>query len=239
MVKSQIFKFLGSIYTPDLNISNSLKIANTAVDVLGDNQDIVPSILPIPQDAPPDIPRIILSSPDKTLNINISLQRTNLFCEMPIDISSESINIEEYSNISSKFFSCFKKDLDLRVQRMAFVCDRADFREDALDYIQNRFCNKDQIKKGRPFSNPKRFEIHSLKKHDWESFHINSWVRLYFLSVKMKNANSNEPIIMVKNDINTLSIEEDAGSNFSEKNIKEFFEKAPSHIDDILQLYFK
>jgi len=234
----RVVKFLGSLFTPDFNISNSLKIANTAVEVLGDRLNGPPSILPIPQDAPSEVPRITLSSSDKKLNISISLQRTNLFSDVPAGIDTGEIDINEYSSISSVFFSEFQKRLDLRVQRMGFVTERVELRKDALTYILERFCNKSQIEKGRPFYNAKRFEIHSLKKYDWEGLSINSWVRAKFLPVRMKDMQQVEPILLVENDLNTLSIDEDPGAKFTEADIKKFFERAPGHIEEILQLYF-
>jgi hypothetical protein len=234
----RIVRFLGSAFTPDFNISNSLKIANTAVEILGDKLDGPPSIMPIPQDAPSEIPRIMLSSSDKKLNVNISLSRTNLFSEMPPPIDSEEIDINEYSSTSSLFFSEFQKRLDLRVQRMGFVTERVKFRKDALSYILERFCNKDQIEKGRPFNNAKRFEIHSLKKYTWHALNINSWVRVKYLSILMKNRSHIEPVLLVENDLNTLSMDEDPGASFTDIDIKNFFDKAHGHIEEILNLYF-
>lgn len=231
-------KFLGSIFTPDFNISNYLKIANTAVEILGDKLDGPPNIMRIPQSAPSEIPRIMLSSSDKKVNVNISLSRTNLFSEVMPRIDSEGIDINEYSSTSSLFFSEFQKKLDLRVQRMGFVTERVKFRKDALAYIQERFCNKDQIEKGRPFNNAKRFEIHSLKNYPWQNFNINSWVRVKYIPILMDDRSKIEPVLLVENDLNTLSIEDDEGAKFTDGDIRSFFDKAHVEIEEILNLYF-
>ena len=238
MLDFETFKFLGTMFTPDFNISNSLKIANTVVEILGDKLDGPPNIMRIPQDAPPEIPRIMLSSSDKKLNVNISLSRTNLFSEVTPRIDSEGIDINEYSSTSSLFFSEFQKKLNLRVQRMGFVTERVKFRKDALTYVLERFCNENQIEKGRPFNNAKRFEIHSLKKYPWQDFNINSWVRVKYIPILMEDRSQIEPVLLVENDLNTLSIDEDAGANFTDSDIRSFFNKAHGEIEEILNLYF-
>jgi len=161
-----------------------------------------------------------------------------LFSDVPAGIDTGEIDINEYSSIASVFFSEFQKRLDLEIQRMGFVTERVEFRKDALTYILERFSNKKQIEKGRPFYNAKRFEIHSLKKYDWQGFSINSWVRLKFLPIRMKGVRQPEPILLVENDLNTLSTDEDPGAKFTENDIKKFFERAPGHIEEILELYF-
>jgi hypothetical protein len=237
MLDFRIYKFLASIVTPELNISSSLKIANLVADLLGKYVGEAPSILPIPQDAPPEIPRIIFSSPDKKWKLNISLERTNLFYDTPPTSTDEVISIDEFSSIASGFFGNYQKGLDLRVQRIAIVTERLAMRDDALDYVLGRFCNEKQITKGRPFFNTKRFEIHSLKKYNWENFSVNSWVRTKFLPIKIGDGET-APVILVINDLNTLSSDEAREAAFLADDIKAYFEKAPQHLSEILKLYF-
>lgn len=237
MLDFRTIKFQTVLFTPDLNITNSLKVANVVGNILGNHLNGETSLLPIPQNAPADIPRIILSSSDGKWKLNISLQRTDLFYNNPPESYGEAVSIREYSEISSKFFGRYQKELDLRVQRLAFVTDRLTIRDDALDYVLEKFCNEDQIKKGRPFYRAKRFEIHSLKKYDWAQFHINSWVKLKFLPIKTQK-NETTPALLVSNDLNTLSPDEDPGATFEVNAVEQFFDEVPGHLDEILELYF-
>ena len=239
MANLRTVKFQGTIFTPELNIANPLKIANIVAELIPDISDGTPTILPIPQDAPSDVPRIIFNSSDKKLSVNISLQRTNLFYEIPPMDADNEIDIDKYAKISSVFFVGLKKKMDCRVQRIALVTDRIEYREDALEYILNKFCRENQIGNHRPFHNAKRFEIHSHKKYGWEDYNINSWVRLKFLLVKMKDSGEMKSTIFVQNDINTLSIDENPDEDFNKDKIEKFFQKAPGHIREILSLYFE
>lgn len=238
MLDFKTYKFLASAFTPELNISNSLKIANLVVGIIGEYVGEEPSILPIPQNAPPEVPRILFGSTDKKWGLNISLQRANLFYTVDPASTEERISEEEFSSVASMFFGEYQKKLTLRVQRLAFVTERSWIGDNALSYILERFCSKSQISENRPFYNTKRFEIHSLKKYPWEGFNINSWVRIKFLPIKTGD-DETAPAILITNDLNTLSLNEAQDENFSDGQILKYFNEIPLELKNILKLYFE
>jgi len=237
MLDFTIFKFMAVGFTPEFTISSSLKIANHVVDLLGKYVGEEPTILPIPKDAPPELPRIVFSSPDKKWSLNISPDRTNLFFNISPTSTENEINTDEFSAIASEFFVNYQKALDLRVQRTAFVTERSTIRDDALAFILDRFCKKEQTRKGKPFFNAKRFEIHSFKKYDWESFNLNSWVRLKYAPIKNEDGEIVSAVLVI-NDLNTYSLDEAPEAAFSDGEIHSFYEKIPQHLGKILKLYF-
>ena len=236
MLDFTIVNVLAAIFTPDFNISSSLKVANFANSLLDDRLDGEPTILPIPQDAPAEIPRVTLKSSDNLLSLSISPSRTNLEFKIPLTSIVEMIDYSTYYSNMSKFFVEFSSGLNLRVQRLGYVTDRLIIMDDALSYIMKRFCNTDQTSKGRPFYNPKRFEMHSLKNYDWEGYQINSWVRIKFIPVRIED--KIKPSLWVQNDLNTLSNEEDPGADFKTEEIQKYFDNIPNHLNQILDLYF-
>ena len=231
-------KFLASVFTPELTIPSSLKFANLVVSIIGKYVGEEPSILPIPQNAPPEVPRILFGSTDNKWGLNISLQRTNLLYTVDPASTKERISEEDFSSVASMFFGEYQKKLSLRVQRFGFVTERSWIGDGALNYILERFCDKDQISKNRPFYNAKRFEIHSLKKYPWEGFNINSWVRIKFLPIKTGD-DETAPAILVTNDLNTLSLNEAQDENFSDGQIVKYFNEIPLELKNILRLYFE
>jgi hypothetical protein len=237
MLDFTIYKFLAAVFTPEFTISSSLKIANCVVDLLGKYVGEEPTILPIPKGAPPELPRIVFSSPDKKWSLNLSPERTNLFFNISPTLTKEEINTDEFSLIASEFFANYQKALDLQVQRTAFVTERSTIRDDALTFILDKYCNKEQTTKGQPFFNAKRFEIHSLKKYEWEGFNLNSWVRMKFAPIKNEGGEA-VPAILVINDLNTLPFDEAPEVAFSASEINTFYEKIPQHLGKILKLYF-
>jgi hypothetical protein len=237
MLDLTTYKFLAAVFTPEFTISSSLKIANCVVDLLGKYVGEEPTILPIPKEAPSELPRIVFSSSDKKWSLNISPERTSLFFNISPTSTKEEINADEFSSITSEFFVNYQKALNLRVQRTAFVTERSTIRDDALTFILDRFCKKEQTAKGKPFFNAKRFEIHSFKKYDWESFNLNSWVRLKYAPIKNEDGEI-VPAVLVINDLNTYSLDEAPEAAFSEGEIHSFYKKIPQHLGKILKLYF-
>jgi len=238
MLDFKSYKFLASVFTPELTIPSSLKIANLVVSIIGKYVGEEPSILPVPQNAPPEVPRILFGSTDNKWNLNISLQRANLSYTVDPASTEERISEKEFSSTASMFFSEYQKKLSLRVQRLGFVTERSWIGDGALNYILERFCDKDQISKNRPFYNAKRFEIHSLKKYPWKGFDINSWVRIMFMPIKTGDSET-APAILVVNDLNTLSLEEAEDENFSDGQTAEYFNEIPLELKKILRLYFE
>jgi len=231
-------KLLASIFTPEMTIPNSLKLANLVVSIMGEYVGEEPSILPIPQNAPLEVPRVLFGSADNEWSLNISLQRTNLFYTVDPASGKARISEEEFSSVAAIFFGKYQKELSLRVQRLAFVTERFWIGENALTYILERFCNNCQMGENRPFHEAKRFEIHSLKNYLWETFNINSWVRMKFLPIKAGD-HETAPGILVVNDLNTLSLNEAPDENFSDAQIGEYFNKIPVELKQILNLYFQ
>ncbi|MFQ6120053.1 MAG: hypothetical protein ACE5KE_09225 [Methanosarcinales archaeon] len=78
MLEFKLIKLMGVIFTPDFSIGNKLSLANTFQDMSGGKFDGELFSVPIPQDAPPEIPRMVLNSQDGTWKLEVSLERTNL-----------------------------------------------------------------------------------------------------------------------------------------------------------------
>jgi hypothetical protein len=238
MLDFKINKILASIFTPEMTIPNSLKLANLVVSIIGEYVGEEPSILPIPQNAPPEVPRILFGSAHDEWSLNISLQRTNLFYTVDPASAKNRISEEDFSLVADTFFGKYQKELSLRVQRLALVTERSSIGDNALTYMLERFCNTRQMGKGRPFHESKRFEIHSLKNYLWEGFHINSWVRMKFLPIRSGDQET-APGILVINDLNTLSLNEAPNENFSGSQMGGYFKKIPRELKQILNLYFE
>jgi hypothetical protein len=237
MHEFRVIKFQGSVFTPDLVISNYLKFMHTVGELQGEALQGNPTVLPMPQDAPAEIPRFHFVSQDGKWTLTISLARTDLIFFDPSDVSTTGqagMDAEIFSKKCGNFFGSYKEKLDLRVQRLAFVTDRIAPDDHASVSITQNFCRPDKIRRGKPFHNVHRFEIHSLKKYDWGDYHLNSWVRIKAADIM---TDKTQPCLFVQNDLNTLSLEEDPSQDFSGKAIDEFFLGINEHLQDILKKY--
>ena len=148
-------------------------------------------------------------------------------------VDKEALN---FGRFAKRIFSSYKEEFDFRIQRLAYVTEHASRVADKLpsQFIADRYCKEEFLKE--PFNRTEAFELHSLKKYKFKDFDINSWVRLK--SAKLIDPD-NTPVLLVENDINTLSIVEDKDANFNSNNISVFYSEIPDHQEKILKLYFK
>ncbi len=244
MVKSRLVKLQSVIFTPHLNLTNKLSLINWFSEAIPGIFDGEPISIPVPQETPPEIPRIILQSKDNSWNLHISLLRTDLvFLSIPED--SRTIPIEEFIETSKKLFSEYKEKYDVFIQRLALVTERVlvDLDKTPGEYATERFCKEkfakysDKPEERGAFVHSKSFEIHNLKKyfHKDSGFDINSWVRVKATTLK---GQKDQPVLLVENDINTQQGKV-GPEGYSSENINTFFTESPKEIDQILHLYIE
>ncbi len=234
MVEFKTIKLMSSIFTPELSIGDKLALANRFQELSGRIFDGELFSAPIPQDAPPEIPRMVLQSEDNALILQVSLERTNLVFLQNKDFSVTPPTEQDFADLAMKIFVGYKNETRVKIQRLAFVTERVSEIADnnPSQFIAAKFCKEECL--SGPFNNTKEFEIHSLKKYDWEDFRVNSWVRTKCGLVRPEELT---PVLLVVNDINTLSGKEEPGRSFDDKDIERFFQNITGHLASILTLY--
>lgn len=231
----QNIKLQGSIFTPDLSITNTLPILNCISEALPKELNENPIALPIPQDAPANFPRIQFNSKDEKWRFSMSLERIDLvFLALSLE-KADSCNEKDFAGILADFFTKIKQGLDLSVQRLAFVTQRAASIQDSASLIIEKFCKPEYQEKGAAFNNAEKFEIHSYKKYTWNNFDLNSWVRVKAADLKLKTIT---PAVSLENDLNTLSLGEAPDKRFSLEEIEKFYRGVPDHLEGIVRKYF-
>lgn len=236
MMEFSPIKLMASIFTPEFSFNDKLALLNLIQDVSGKKFDGDLFSTPIPQDAPAEIPRFILSSADGSWKLEVSLIRTNLIyvhnAFTPV-IDPDALGFATYAH---DFFRSYKKAVKTRAQRLAFIIERVAAIEGTTpaQFIADTFCKDEYL--NEPFNNTNSFELHSLKKYDFKKFDINSWVRLKSAVVA---GDPPIPVLLVVNDINTYAIQEAPDKSFGLKDIDRFFKFVPGEIEKILTLYFK
>lgn len=229
MLNFQLSRLMAVIFTPDFVITDKLSLANKFNQISENRFNGEFFSLPIPKNAPLDLPRMILISHDSTWKLEISLERTNLIFNKPLGATVKIPSIVEFGNYADQFFCAYKKGDNPRIQRLALVCERFSKLENETPahFIANKFSNNDH------FLNANTFELHSHKRYNCDAFRINSWIR--FKSANLADRDRTQ-ILLIENDLNTLP--EDKDINFSESDIKKFFTFTPNHIEEILKLFF-
>lgn len=229
-MKSKSFRTISSqfsIFTPALLFSKNKileKIISKYADVFsGDTVSI-----PLPPDAPKDIPAIILHSTDNKFKMEIAESRLNIYCN---EKGEDEINLKSFLEFCMKIIEDYIECTKPVIGRLALVTVKCVENDNPGLTLAKHFCQEKWIK--APFNRPENFELHSHKKYDLKEFHINSWVRCKTANLSI----GNKPVVLVTQDINTLA-EEMNSKDFKIAEIKTFAELTASEQCSILNMYF-
>jgi len=224
----KIASFQVSIFTPVVLFSKS-KILERLIGSFADSFDGDIVAIPIPKDAPKEIPRITLHSADEKLRLDIAESRVNLFrYRKDDDVGTDTSQILDFSfRVMKEYKDCTQSVIG----RLALVVVRFLKNEKPASTLASYFCRERFTKE--LFDQIHDFEIHSHKKYTLRKFNVNSWVRCQ----TGRPAKDNQPIILVTQDINTFA-EELETTDFSLEQVKAFLQVAHREQEQILCQYF-
>jgi hypothetical protein len=167
--------------------------------------DDIPTVLPLPDDAPPEIPRIVLKSKDKQWSLEAASWRLNYrWVQMS---EAQEITLESFCKRFLDLVEFFVAIERPRIGRMALVLARYIIVEQPADVISRHFCR--DLSQKKALADLANFEIHALRKARIAGrFDINSWTRFKSGQLKIPDTSS-RPIVLVEQDVNTLAEEAD------------------------------
>jgi len=229
----EVVSLQSTIFTPGFSF-DSPSVLRRLFEIGSDLFDGDPTVLPIPEDAPREIPRITLQSSNRTLKIDVAPSRTNLYRIK--SAADDTININDFNVLSSQFLTNYKETVNARCGRVAAIIRRFAVIENPGREIAAHFCKEDFIR--APFDRPEGFEIHAHKVYDLSDFdQVNSWVRIRSGVAQFPDSAPQRAII-IEQDINTLS-EGMEDKDYSSQKINRFFGIVADEFDIILRLYFQ
>ncbi|MBX7137354.1 MAG: hypothetical protein K1X83_05170 [Oligoflexia bacterium] len=189
--------------------------------------------VPVPPDAPPEIPRVILMSKSREWRVQGSSDRLDCFWTLPQGMNASvkptalDTGVQMISHVVEKS--------NIRVGRCAVVFVRLLEHQSPGEELSRYFCN--EAAKSGPLKRSENFEIHNHKVYELidsnSAIKINSWVRCKTGGT----VSGNKRVIIVEQDLNTLG-EELKSRNFTSGSLKGFFKAAAKEADSILELYF-
>lgn len=230
-------RYGASLFTPELNIGRTSTFIDLFRAAAGEILDGDVLSLPVPQDAPPSIPRVVLKSASNEWTAQVSLERTDIFFHRQGNLEVQIPKSDKFVEVAIRIFESFLNGIGTRIQRLSYVSEMVIDVGDVIPakWIAERYCKDEYTTTS--FKKAKLFEIHSLKKYPCDPLggeNVNSWVRIKpFESNRYKNN-----LVHVINDFNTYSMEEKPNNSFNLNNIISFFEHAPHEIWSIHNLYF-
>ena len=217
------------IFTPHLAFRSSDILAHL-LEHWKNDFDGQPLTMPIPDDAPAEIPRILLKSVDDSLRMEIARGRTSVLWNRTSEGGDPEVSVvvEKFRDILQDLTG----HVNVLPGRLALVLNRVLPIENPARKLAEHFCKDAWI--AGPLNRSENFELHALKKYRLaQQFDVNSWVR-----VKTgQRRTDGMRVVLVEQDINTLA-EELETQQFQPQQMRDFFLAAVPECDQIFELYF-
>jgi hypothetical protein len=209
------------LFVHGLDFTDPLSMAQGLRHAAGGVFDGQPGVFPVPPNAPPVMPRVVLSDRANRYQCKLSAGRVDLVFDgskgkpAPVGILWDG-----YCTLIRQVAEYFKKKKPTRVWRLGLVMHL--FK--VLDKSANAHIQSAYLKDDR-FQNPEEAQLNVLNRENMGSFRINRWLRLR--SMRKKEDPSDDRGFAIEIDINTPAEE---NNDFSEEDIAAFFESAYQHI---------
>jgi len=188
-----------------------------------------PTILPIPDDAPSNIPRIMLSNKSEEYKCNIAANRIDFFYQEKKEPKPfKEIYNQFYANYK-KFFTTLKSEFNPQISRLALVSKLISFlNESSNNLIKSTFL-KENI-----FGNPYNLEIIILYKDKVDTFKINRMIKIK--SLRKKDPPEDDMALRSEIDINTLP---EITGDYNKEEIDKIYKLFLDKIDYSINLFFE
>lgn len=189
-------------FLSDFRLTDKPSFTKELLDLTKDTFNDEPLILPIPDDAPKDIPRIVLKSTDSSYYANISLDKLDFNFRVigeGVDLKFKE-TIDGYLNNIEKIYNFLLNYEHTRISRIGFIT-RFFIRleEGTPTFIKNKF-----LKKGL-FPNARSIDISENERISLEPYQLNKLINIKSLK---KREEKEFKGLLTEIDINTIKEED-------------------------------
>ena len=221
--------YQATIFTPDTSAFSASKFLATILGKYAGFYNGTVQALPIPEDIPPEFPRVILQSKDGLFKLEASPARINSFFIQNAELKAE---VDDVSDKCVEVLEYYVQETKTQVNRLAMILTRAHKSEYPAQILVNKFCKHEL--QNTLFEGSENFEIHNHKQVKLKDFTANSWVRCKTATLVFSD--SSVPGIIVEQDLNTLVSE--IKHRFSNEDIRNYFRLGVQEAQDALNIYF-
>lgn len=224
-----------AIFTQALDLTNKSGFANQIIhDTMGlfDGDQI---ILPVPNNAPAEIPRIILKNKNESYSLNVGLNRIDFFYNEIV--LKDNLPTKELSKLEQDFRkktnSIVQTILNIastRIVRLGFIVTL----QSGVSGKASSFISEKYLKQKKSTQDVYDLNLGILKKEKIGHTVSNIWFRIN--PFRKEGDPLDDKMITVQFDVNTL-VEEML--NFSLDDINKYFEQASDYINTRLDSYIQ
>ena len=207
-------------------------LTRNLLEKFGDDFPADPVSLPIPDNAPREIPRLIMKNDDGTRTLQVSPARVDIVLRPPIDFSLQTgdpLALDVLNYLESKFHT--------RYGRLSVVITRLHQLANPGIALAKHFCKQEWVD-SKALDRSDVFEMHAYRRYrvSDEFPQINSWIR-HKAGVHLLFGEKPVTGIIVEQDLNTP--QELENSSIYETSTREsFFKTIATEADSILSLYY-
>jgi len=218
------------LFVKSLDLSNPLSLAGFLKKDKDLPFDGPETILPIPPDAPTEIPRIILKSNNGVFSCNVSANRIDLFFK---ETGQSNLSSDEVVKRTKKYLEKINEDIrdnfNARTHRIATVFNIiTELSVSSKDFLKRRYLNKHVVK------DVFEAQLNFLSRKKIGDFKINKWFRINTL--RKKTDPKDDKAIQVIFDINTLpEIDYDISSQSINQFVDMVYKGVSSSLKSILE----
>jgi len=207
----------GVLFIQNFAFRNKLLIASKINEALNNLFDGDPTILDLPPEAPPEIPRIHLKDHNAVYSLNFSPIRIDfLYSEPGKPEKMLKALSDAYLNYLFKIVDLIKSEYHLPTPRMALVLKTlSEMETESGLLIHDKFLGGNLFFKGAS-----KLEIHALEKTTMKDYNINRWFRIRTGISAGIGLPVNEKALSVEVDINTIP---ETDLDFDTEKIKDFY----------------
>ena len=195
-----------------IDIRDPLEVGHQVRSATGDLLDGEPLVLPLPSDAPSEIPRIVLKSKDERYSCNVSGVRLDLFYREKNPTRKWIDLRDEYLQYLLGISHTLVETLRATITRLGSIAEFVVPINTSPSLILRRAYLKEGILPG-----DREIQLGVLHRQSWETIEINRWVRL--------TGKEGESALRVVVDINTIP---EKKYDFDVDGIGSFYNRASS-----------
>lgn len=220
-----------ALFSPGIIILDKLKVASAINDNLLGLFDGDSIILPIPEDAPPEFPRIQMNSKDGRYSLVLAKGRLDFIFRNKEDESEVSLPVPGIFEKFLTIFQYFKENIHAQITRYAIVTNWIIELEKVAvaEFLLSKY-----IRSETPITKPYELELHYLNKESIAEFKVNNWTRIK--SMRKISEPEQNWFINFNLDINTLS---ELAYEMNKESLRRFLEESWNFMKETLKNHSK
>lgn len=213
------------LFLSSINLSNKAKLVNNINDESKNIYDGEPLFLPFKDDAPQEIPRVILKSKDEESVLQLAQSKIDFIFVNNLNRKIEPKDkLEQFGNAILKNIKLLRTKYSLSVNRVALICTFSYINDKPLENV-SKYIDK-KILSMKLFQEA---QLHLYAKIKLGIFNVNRWLRLIAQEQKKESKQ-----YLINIDINTLDENKD---DIDFESIKNFYNIASKEILNLKDKY--